>query len=49
MLELTWGELFIVVFVTVTVVSAPWWGRTGAALGRLLAEHHSKKNLGRQD
>jgi hypothetical protein len=26
---LTFGELFIVVFLTVSVVSAPWWPRVG--------------------
>lgn len=35
--ELTPGELFVVVFITVAVVSAPWWPRAGAALARLLA------------
>jgi len=43
MLEMTRGELFIVVFVTVAIVSAPWWGRAGAALGRLLAERALRK------
>ena len=44
MLEMTPGELFIVIFVTVTVVSAPWWGRAGAALGQLLAERGARKD-----
>lgn len=43
MLEMTRGELFIVVFVTVAIISAPWWGRAGAALGRLLAERAMRK------
>jgi hypothetical protein len=37
MLGLSRGELFLVVFVTVAVVSAAWWPRLGAALGELLA------------
>ncbi len=37
MLGLTGGELFLVIFVTVAVVSAPWWPRLGAAIGELLA------------
>jgi len=49
MLEMTRGELFIVVFVTVAIVSAPWWGRAGAALGRVLAERALRKSsTGRQ-
>jgi len=49
MLEMTRGELFIVVFVTVAIVSAPWWGRAGAALGRILAERAVRKTpTGRQ-
>ncbi|HEX7671956.1 MAG TPA: hypothetical protein VF395_20315 [Polyangiaceae bacterium] len=32
MLGLTGGELFVVVFIVVAVVSATWWPRTGAAL-----------------
>lgn len=43
MLEMTPGELFIVVFVTVAVVSAPWWGRVGAIVGRALAERGNRK------
>lgn len=37
MLGLSGGELFLVVFVTVAVVSAPWWARLGGALGEMLA------------
>jgi hypothetical protein len=36
-LGLTYGELFIVVFVTVTVVSAPWWLRIGELVASALA------------
>jgi len=36
-LGLTSGELFIVVFVTVTVVSAPWWLRLGELVASALA------------
>lgn len=43
MLEMTPGELFIVVFVTVAVVSAPWWGRAGASIGRALAGRGERK------
>jgi hypothetical protein len=32
MFGLTGGELFVIAFVTVAVVSAPWWPRLGAAL-----------------
>jgi hypothetical protein len=32
MLGLTFGELFVVVFIVVAVVSAAWWPRAGAAL-----------------
>jgi hypothetical protein len=32
MLGLTGGELFVIAFVVITVVSAPWWPRLGAAL-----------------
>ena len=49
MLEMTRGELFIVVFVTVAIVSAPWWGRAGAVVGRILAERAVRKTpTGRQ-
>jgi hypothetical protein len=37
MLGLTSGELFIVAFVTVTVVSAPWWLRAGEAIATMLS------------
>jgi hypothetical protein len=36
MLGLTNGELFVVVFIVVAVVSAPWWPRMGEALFKLL-------------
>ena len=36
MLGLTNGELFVVVFITVTVVSASWWPKAGEALFRVL-------------
>ena len=32
MLGLTSGELFVVVFIVLVVVSAGWWPRAGAAL-----------------
>lgn len=32
MLGLTNGESFVVVFIVVAVVSAPWWPRVGAAI-----------------
>lgn len=43
MLEMTRGELFIVVFVTAAVITAPWWGKAGAAIGRRLAERNARK------
>jgi len=47
MLDLTQGELTIVVFVTVAIVSAPWWGRAGAAIGRKLASERPSPGNGR--
>jgi hypothetical protein len=44
MLGLTDGELLIVVFITVAVVSAPWWPRLGAAVAEAIA---GKKTDGR--
>jgi hypothetical protein len=35
-LGLTHGELFLVIFITVAVVSAAWWPRAGAAVAGLL-------------
>jgi hypothetical protein len=35
MFGLSGGELFLVVFITVAVVSARWWARLGSALGEL--------------
>jgi hypothetical protein len=32
MLGLTGGELFVVVFIVVAIVSASWWPRAGAAI-----------------
>lgn len=37
MLGLTAGELFVVVFVTITVVSASLWPRAGEAIALLLS------------
>ena len=37
MLGLTNGELFVVVFIVVAVVSAPWWPRLGGAIAVALA------------
>jgi hypothetical protein len=39
MFNLTSGELFVVVFITVAVVSAPWWLRLGELVALLLAGH----------
>lgn len=36
-LGLTPGEWFVVIFITLAVVSAPQWPRAGAAVGLLLA------------
>ena len=37
MFDLTGGELFVVVFITVAVISAPWWPRVGEAISELIA------------
>lgn len=37
MLGLTGGELFIVAFIAAALISARWWPRLGAYLGRRLA------------
>ncbi len=37
MFDLTSGELFVVLFILIAVVSAPWWARAGAFVGRLFA------------
>jgi hypothetical protein len=37
MFHLTAGELFVVVFITVAVVSAPWWPRLGELLATMLS------------
>jgi hypothetical protein len=39
MFDLTAGELFVVVFITVAVVSAPWWLRLGELVALMLAGH----------
>jgi hypothetical protein len=36
-LDLTGGELFVIGFVVIAVVSAPWWPRLGAAIATRLA------------
>jgi hypothetical protein len=36
MLGLTNGELFVVGFIFLSVVSAGWWPRAGASIGRAL-------------
>jgi hypothetical protein len=40
MLGLTNGELFVVAFIVVAVVSAPWWPRAGGAIAAALAGKH---------
>jgi hypothetical protein len=37
MFGITGGELLVVVFVVVAVVSAPWWPRLGAAIALRLS------------
>lgn len=37
MFGLSGGELFLVVFITLAVISAPWWARLGSALGEMAA------------
>jgi hypothetical protein len=36
-LDLTGGELFVVVFITIAVISAPWWPRLGELVAEQLA------------
>jgi hypothetical protein len=43
MLGLTGGELFLVAFVTIAVVSATWWPRLGAAIGELIATRSKRE------
>jgi hypothetical protein len=40
---LTHGELFMVVFIVVLVVSAPWWPRVGGAIFVRLAGGGSRE------
>jgi len=42
MLGLTNGELFVVVFIVVAVVSAPWWPRLGEAVWKTITR--SRRN-----
>jgi hypothetical protein len=37
MLGMSAGELFLVAFVTIAVVSAPYWPRAGAVIAELLS------------
>ena len=43
MFGLSGGELFLVVFITLAVVSAPWWARLGSALGEMLVRGKSDR------
>jgi hypothetical protein len=42
MFELSSGELFVVAFVTIAVVSALWWPRLGAAIAELFVQRRSE-------
>ncbi|HEX4340345.1 MAG TPA: hypothetical protein VH062_30765 [Polyangiaceae bacterium] len=42
MLGLTNGELFVVVFIVVSVVSAPYWSRAGGAIAVALSDRRAK-------
>jgi hypothetical protein len=42
MFGLTGGELFVVVFIVVAVVSAPWWPRAGGAIAVALVGRAKK-------
>ena len=42
MFGLTAGELFLLGFIVVAVVSWPWWPRLGAAVAGLLAGGHER-------
>jgi hypothetical protein len=42
--EVTHGEVFVIVFVTVAVVSAPWWPRAGVAVARALGGGSADKS-----
>jgi len=43
MLGLTFGELFVVVFIVVTVVSAPFWPRAGGAIAVALTRGQKQR------
>jgi hypothetical protein len=47
MLGLTSGELFVVVFLTLAVVSAPWWPRLGEAIADLVSGADDEEDSGR--
>jgi hypothetical protein len=43
MFELSSGELFVVAFVTIAVVTALWWPRLGATIAEFLAAGRERK------
>jgi hypothetical protein len=43
MFELSTGELFVIAFVTVAVVSALWWPRLGATIAELIVNGRERK------
>lgn len=46
MAGLSSGELFLVGFVTIAVVSAPWWPRVGQWVAELVSGERKKKPSG---
>lgn len=40
MLGLTFGEMFVAMFIVVAIVSAPLWPRAGAAIARALSKEN---------
>jgi hypothetical protein len=48
MLGLTNGELFVVVFITVSIVSAPYFQRAGEAIAVALAGRRTKSRTNEQ-
>jgi hypothetical protein len=48
MLGLTSGELFVVVFIAVSIVSAPYFQRAGEAIAVAIAERRAKSRSNEQ-
>jgi len=43
-MEMTFGEVFVVVFIFVTVVSAPYWPKLGERLFILFAKNKAPRS-----